>query len=58
MSSHIHAAIEFDADADPISGRIESGDAVAPFVGWLELMALLERVLDQGNHRTGEQSGG
>jgi hypothetical protein len=55
MSRRIHAAIEFDADAEPISGRIAGGDVVAPFVGWLELMALLERVLDEGNHGTGDE---
>jgi hypothetical protein len=45
MPRRVHATVEFEADADPIRGRVTSSDGDMAFVGWLELMALLDRVV-------------
>jgi hypothetical protein len=45
VSRRVHATLEFEADADPIRGRITTADGHVEFVGWLELMALLDRMV-------------
>jgi hypothetical protein len=45
MSRRDQATVEFEADADPIRGRVTSANDNVEFVGWLELMALLDRAI-------------
>lgn len=35
--------VHFVTDAEPVSGRISTGDAENTFSGWLELIELLDR---------------
>jgi hypothetical protein len=45
-TGQLRLQLELELDRDPIEGRLydEHGQAV-PFIGWLELMALVERSL-------------
>lgn len=45
MSRRVQATVEFEADADPIRGRVTCAPDQVEFVGWLELVALLDRAI-------------
>jgi hypothetical protein len=41
----VRVTLEFEAGSDPPRGRLLTGDAVYPFVGWLGLATALEHVI-------------
>ena len=43
--STVCVTLEFEPGSDPPRGRLLTGDAVYPFVGWLGLATALEHVI-------------
>ena len=41
----VRVTLEFEPDSDPPRGRLLTGHAVYPFVGWLGLATALEHVI-------------
>ena len=41
----VRVTLEFEPGSDPPCGRLLTGDAVYPFVGWLGLATALEHVI-------------
>ena len=41
----VRVTLEFEPGSDPPCGRLLTGDAVHPFVGWLGLATALEHVI-------------
>ena len=41
----VRVTLEFEPGADPPRGRLLTGDAAYPFVGWLGLATALEHVI-------------
>jgi hypothetical protein len=41
----VRVTLEFEPGAEPPRGRLLTGDAVYPFVGWLGLATALEHVI-------------
>lgn len=44
----IHISLVVDSGADPIGGRYSDAAGTRPFVGWLELAAMIEAARDRG----------
>lgn len=41
----VRVTLEFEPGSDPLCGRLLTGDAAYPFVGWLGLATALEHVI-------------
>jgi hypothetical protein len=56
-TGQLRLQLEFELDRDPIEGRLydEHGQAI-PFVGWLELMALMETSLVGASDRRPDEA--
>ncbi len=44
----VRVTLEFEPGADPPRGRLLTGEAAYPFVGWLGLATALEHVIGPG----------
>lgn len=45
---HVRVMLKFDLSSEPIGGRLEDGSgASGVFVGWLELMSVIESARDK-----------
>jgi hypothetical protein len=44
----VRVTLEFEPGSDPPRGRLLTGEAVYPFVGWLGLATALEHVIGPG----------
>jgi hypothetical protein len=44
----VRVTLEFEPGSEPPRGRLLTGDAIYPFVGWLGLATALEHVIGAG----------
>jgi len=48
QSPRVRVTLEFEPGSDPPRGRLLTGQAIYPFVGWLGLATALEHVIGTG----------